>query len=74
MSGEEQRFDGLFMSAIQQSNGISTFYEHLFSFMRRKTDFFSQEEESVKTVNKIMEKHMDLFRADKVRQEVIAQK
>ena len=42
--------------------------------MRRKTDFYSQEEKSLETVNKIMEKHMDLFREDKVRQEVIAQK
>ena len=42
--------------------------------MRRKTDFYSQEEKSLETVNKIMEKHMDLFRQDKVRQEVIAQK
>ena len=42
--------------------------------MRRKTDFYSQEEKSLETVNIIMEKHMDLFRQDKVRQEVIAQK
>ena len=44
---ENTQFDGLFMSAIQQSQGIHQFYDNLFSFMRRKTDFFTQEEKSV---------------------------
>ena len=44
---ENTQFDGLFMSAIQQSQGITQFYDNLFSFMRRKTDFFTQEEKSV---------------------------
>ena len=38
---EDQRFDGLFMSAIQQAQGINNFYDAMFSFMRRKTDFYS---------------------------------
>jgi hypothetical protein len=74
MSGEEQRFDGLFMSAIQQSQGIQNFYEYLFSFMRRKTDFYTMEDKSLATVNEIMKKHMALFAEDKVRQDLIAQK
>ena len=45
MSGEE-RFDGLFMTAIQQSQGIENFFGNLFSFMRRKTDFFTLTDKS----------------------------
>jgi len=40
---DDEKFDGLFMSAIQNSQGIDNFFTALFSFMRRKTDFFSQE-------------------------------
>ena len=46
----DERFDGLFMSAIQQSQGIENFYDYLFSFMRRKTDFFTMEDNSKKIV------------------------
>ena len=71
---EDPRFDGLFMSAIQQCQGIENFYEALFSFMRRKTDFFAGEEKSFTIVNKYLKKHSDLFNADKVRQEAIEKK
>jgi len=54
---EDTRFDGLFISAIQQCQGIEKFYDALFSFMRRKTDFFQLEEQSGKTVNDMMKKH-----------------
>lgn len=43
---EDPRFDGLFMQAIQQCQGIDNFYNYLFSFMRRKTDFFTMEDKS----------------------------
>jgi len=54
---EDTRFDGLFMSAIQQSQGIDNFFDHLFSFMRRKTDFFTQDDNSAKVVMKHMTNH-----------------
>ena len=67
MSAGDERFDGLFISAVQQCQGIENFYDYLFSFMRRKTDFFTQEEHSKATVNRMMEKHIELFKADKTR-------
>lgn len=42
--------------------------------MRRKTDFFSEEEKSIETVNNIMRKHLELFRIDHKKQELIARK
>jgi hypothetical protein len=59
---EDQRFDGLFMSAIQQAQGINNFYDAMFSFMRRKTDFFSQDDSSFETVKNNFEKHRALFK------------
>jgi hypothetical protein len=60
----DERFDGLFMSAIQQAQGINNFYDAMFSFMRRKTDFFSQDDSSFETVKMNFEKHRVLFKAD----------
>lgn len=60
----DERFDGLFMSAIQQAQGINNFYDAMFSFMRRKTDFFSQDDSSFETVKANFEKHRALYKDD----------
>jgi len=70
-ASDDPRFDGLFMSAIQQCQGIENFYNHLFSFMRRKTDFFTMEEKSTAVVMRCLQEHQALFRDDKKRQELI---
>ena len=74
MADEDTRFDGLFVSALQNSKGIDNFFDSMFSFMRRKTDFFSQDEDSKKVVLKQIEKHLKLFNEDKKRVELIKQK
>mmetsp|Transcript_11952 Transcript_11952/g.17842 ORF Transcript_11952/g.17842 Transcript_11952/m.17842 type:complete len:306 (-) Transcript_11952:26-943(-) len=38
---EEEKFDGLFLTLAQQCRGIDPMMGALFSFLRRKTDFFS---------------------------------
>jgi hypothetical protein len=40
MSSDE-RFDGMFLTIAQQSQGIEPLLDNLFSFLRRKTDFFA---------------------------------
>ena len=74
MADEDTRFDGLFISALQNSKGIDNFFDSMFSFMRRKTDFFSQDEDSKKVVLKQIDKHLKLFNEDKKRVELIKQK
>ena len=44
MNHNDERFDGLFLNAVQQSQGIDNFFNNLFGFMRRKTDFYQAEE------------------------------
>lgn len=41
MSNEDNRFDGLFMNIAQQKQGIEPLLDTMFSFLRRKTDFFT---------------------------------
>jgi len=64
MSGEE-RFDGMFLTVAQQAQGIEPLLDNLFSFLRRKTDFFSgATREQVETlVMKCLAKQADLAEA-----------
>jgi len=36
-----EQFDGLFMTAMQRSEGINNFFDSVFGFLLRKSDFFS---------------------------------
>ena len=51
MSTAQDRFDGLFMTAVQQAQGIEGFFDCLFSFFGRKTDLYSQETRAMTMVN-----------------------
>ena len=46
----------------------------MFSFMRRKTDFFSQDTSSFETVKNNFEKHHALYMQDTKKQEIIKKK
>lgn len=63
----DERFDGLFMNAVQQSQGIDNFFDNLFGFMRRKTDFFTLEDKSKTMVLSHLERHAKAFSEDKMR-------
>jgi hypothetical protein len=71
---DDERMDGLFMSAIQNAHGIENFFECIFSFMRRKTDFYTAEEKSKQVVIAKLDKHMALYFEDTKRQELIKKK
>ena len=70
----EEKFDGLFMTAVQQSQGIENFFTNLFSFMRRKTDFFTFEDKARGIVNTPLNEHMKIFHDDKKREALLKQK
>lgn len=38
---ENNQFDGLFLTALQQAKGIDNFFDSLFGCLLRKTDFFT---------------------------------
>lgn len=41
MSSQDERFDQIFLSVAQQAQGIEPLLDNLFSFLRRKTDFYT---------------------------------
>ena len=73
MSAQE-RFDGLFMTAVQQAQGIEPFFDSLFSFFGRKTDLYTQEEKAMTMVNQFLTMHIGEFKKNVAAQEAINKK
>lgn len=59
---EDERFDGLFLNVAQQCQGIDPLLDSLFSFLRRKTDFFVgvSQDKAEEVVLKVVRKHAAL--------------
>ena len=73
---EEERFDGMFMSVAQQAHGIEPLLDNLFSFLRRKTDFFTgAPTETIKeTVMKAIDKQASIHEKKEAEKKVAAEK
>lgn len=68
---DEERFDGIFMNIVQQASGIDNFFDSLFGFMRRKTDFFTNADSGKRMISKHFDSHLELFTAQKEREEEV---
>ena len=65
----EERFDGMFMTVVNDSKGIDGFLSNLFSFMRRKTDFFSTPDAAREYVLKYFEEQNRMYQDNKRKEE-----
>ena len=74
----DERFDGLYLNVAQQARGIEPLLDTVFSFLRRKTDFFegppgSNNENGEGTdaailkVHEVLNKHAGIWRADQAK-------
>ena len=70
----DERFDGIFMNVVQQSRGVEEFFDNVFGFLGRKTDFYTQEQTAINIVTKAMMLHINNFKKDKERREAIEKK
>lgn len=70
---QDDRFDGLYMNVANTTKGIEPLLDTVFSFLRRKTDFFagppgsdsdSGTKVATEKVMQVMQKHADLYKAD----------
>lgn len=52
MSTEENTaFDGIFMNALERSQGIENFFDRMFAFIKRKTDLYDDEVYTMGVIN-----------------------
>lgn len=69
----DDRFDGLYLNIANQTQGIEPLLDSVFSFLRRKSDFFSGPpgsgdkgtEAAIATVQSVLQKHADIYSKDK---------
>ncbi|KAL7539841.1 hypothetical protein ACHAXR_009656 [Thalassiosira sp. AJA248-18] len=73
----DDRFDGLYLNIANQAQGIEPMLDTVFSFLRRKTDFFSGPpgsgdkgtEKATAVVHGVLQKHADIYLKDKQKKE-----
>ena len=75
----DERFDGLYATIASQTRGIEPLLDSMFSFLRRKTDFFDgppdgtggtaseRQEKAVSVVERTVRKHVELHIEDKAK-------
>lgn len=73
---DDERFDGMYMNVAQTARGIEPLLDTLFSFLRRKTDFFegppgesSSSDVAVAKVNEVLQKHVKIHKEQKEKSE-----
>lgn len=63
---EDNRFDGILMSIIQQKGNIDGFFDSVFGFLRRNTDFFANQKKAEEIIVNSCKNNFDKFNKDQV--------
>lgn len=61
---EEEKFDGVMYQMVSASGGYEGFFDHVFSFLRRKTDFFIDPKRAEQVIANSGKKHIDAHQKD----------
>ena len=59
MSESNEEFDGLLMTVIQKARGIDNYFDAVFGFLFRKTDFFTNAEKSHEIIEVQFKKYLN---------------
>ena len=68
MSESNEEFDGLLMTVIQKARGIDNYFDAVFGFLFRKTDFFTNAEKSHEIIEVQFKKYLNKYQ-DKMERE-----
>ena len=68
MSGTNDEYDGLLMTVIQKAGGIDNYFDAVFGFLFRKTDFFTNEVKSREIMEVQFKKYITKYK-DKLERE-----
>ena len=59
------KYDTALMKICDDNRGIDGFFDAIFGFLGRCTDFYTREQQAEETVNSGMHKHIKMFRDNK---------
>lgn len=65
MTEEERRFDGILMTILQQEKQINSFFDRVFGFLRRNTDFFANEKLAEEAITSTCKKNFEIYQKEK---------
>ena len=68
MSESNEEFDGLLMTVIQKARGIDNYFDAVFGFLFRKTDFFTNASKSKEIIEIQFKKYLNKYQ-DKLERE-----
>lgn len=69
MATEEEKFDGIFTQIINERQGYEGFFDNIFSFLRRKSDFFANSKQGEQLIAKLGKFHADKYFEEKEEKE-----
>jgi hypothetical protein len=61
---EDNKFDGILMTIIQQKGNIDGFFDTVFGFLRRNTDFFANQKKAEEIIVNSCKNNFDRYTAD----------
>lgn len=61
---EDNKFDGVLMSIIQQKGNIDGFFDSVFGFLRRNTDFFANQKKAEEIIVNTCKQNFDKYTSD----------
>lgn len=61
MSEDDSRFDNILMTVIQNKKTINGFFESVYGFLRRNTDFFQDQKQAEKVITEECGKQYNIF-------------
>ncbi|KAM3144941.1 hypothetical protein pb186bvf_002946 [Paramecium bursaria] len=64
MANEEEKYDGIFMTSLQQLKTIDNFFDAVYGFLRRRTDFFVNQQEAERVITESCKKNFEQFQKD----------
>lgn len=61
---EDNKFDGILMTLLQQKGSIDGFFDAVFGFLRRSTDFFANQKKAEEIIVNSCKVNFDKFTSE----------
>ena len=71
---EDNKFDGILMTMIQQKGNIDGFFDGVFGFLRRNTDFFADQKKAEEIITNNCRNHFQKYTQESAQKQKEEQK